>query len=106
MKSSKRNIGKIWKTWRSKSTRKECSNGENCQEDLRQRSYMDGQTNDMTRSIEKNWRRWKGKKPVKRETMKMIPEEEETEEEKSGIREWTEEDNDEIGNLVNPYYEL
>ena len=38
--------------------------------------------------MEKNWRRWKDKKPTKRETMKTIPEaEEETEEEKSGIRE-------------------
>jgi len=46
------------------------------------------------RRIEKNWRRWKGKKPMKRETMKMILEEEEIEEEKSGVREWTEEDDD------------
>jgi len=37
--------------------------------------------------MEKNWRQWKGKKPMKRETMKMIPEEEEIEEEKSGVRE-------------------
>jgi len=35
--------------------------------------------------LERNWRQWKGKKPVKRETMKTIPEEEETEEEKSGV---------------------
>jgi len=36
--------------------------------------------------LERNWRRWKGKKPVRRETMKMIPEEEEeTEKEKSGV---------------------
>jgi len=35
--------------------------------------------------MEKNWRRWKGKKPTKREMMKMIPKKEETEEEKSGI---------------------
>ena len=56
--------------------------------------------------MEKNWRRWKGKKPVRRETMKTIPEEEEVEEEKSGVREWTEEDEDEIGNMVDPYYEL
>ena len=57
--------------------------------------------------LEKNWRWWKGKKPVRRGTMKTIPEEErETEEEKSGIREWVEEDKDEMGNMVNPYYEL
>jgi len=56
--------------------------------------------------MEKNWRRWKGKKPTKRETMKTILEEEEIEKEKSGVREWTEEDDDEIGNMANPYYEL
>ena len=56
--------------------------------------------------MEKNWRRWKGKKLMKRETMKTIPEEEEIEEEKSGVREWTEEDDDEMGNMADPYYEL
>jgi len=38
--------------------------------------------------------------------METIKEEEETEQEKSGVREWTEEDDDEIGNIVDPYYEL
>jgi len=39
--------------------------------------------------------------------MKMIPEEkEEVEGEKSGVREWMEEDEDEMGNIVDPYYEL
>jgi len=28
------------------------------------------------------------------------------EEDKSGIREWTEKDNEEMGNMVDPYYEL
>jgi len=57
--------------------------------------------------MERNWRRWKGKKPVRRGTMKMIPEEkEEVEGEKSGVQEWTEEDEDEMGNIVDPYYEL
>jgi len=55
--------------------------------------------------MEKNWRRWKGKKPTKRE-MKTIPEEEEIEEEKSGVREWTEENDDKMGNMADPYYEL
>jgi len=41
---------------------------------------------------------------VKRETMKTIPEEEEIK--KSGVREWTEEDDDEMGNMADPYYEL
>jgi len=56
--------------------------------------------------LERNWRRWKSRKPVKRETMKTIPEEEETEEEKSGVREWMEEDEDKIGDMVDPYYKL
>ena len=57
--------------------------------------------------MERNWRRWKGKKPAGRGTMKTIPEEEEkVEEEKSGVREWTKEDEDEMGNMVDPYYEL
>ena len=38
--------------------------------------------------------------------MKTILEKEEIKEEKSGVREWTEEDDDEIGNMVDPYYEL
>jgi len=33
-------------------------------------------------------------------------EEEEIEQENLGIREWTEEDDNEVGNMVNPYYEL
>jgi len=57
--------------------------------------------------LERNWRRWKGKKPVRRGTMKTILEEkEEIGEEKSGVREWTEEDDNEMGNMVDPYYEL
>ena len=36
----------------------------------------------------------------------MIPEEEEIEEEKSGVREWTEEDDNEMNNMADPYYEL
>jgi len=38
--------------------------------------------------------------------MKTIPEEEETKEEELGVKEWTEEDDDEMGNIVDPYYEL
>ena len=39
--------------------------------------------------------------------MEMIEEEEEEiEQENSGIREWTEEDDNEVGNIVDPYYEL
>ena len=38
--------------------------------------------------------------------MKTILEEKETKEEKSRVWEWTEEDEDKMGNMVNPYYEL
>jgi len=56
--------------------------------------------------MERNWRQWKGKKLVKRGIIKMILEEEEIEKGKSGVREWTEEDDDKMGNMVDPYYEL
>jgi len=56
--------------------------------------------------MEKNWKQWKGKKPTKRKTMKTILEEEEIEEEKSGVREWTEEDDDEMGNMIDLCYKL
>ena len=36
----------------------------------------------------------------------MIVEEKEIEEEKSGVRERTEEEDDKIGNMVDPYYKL
>ena len=56
--------------------------------------------------MEKNWRQWKGKKPMKRKMIKTILEEKEIKEEKSGVREWTEEDNDDMGNMVDPCYKL
>jgi len=56
--------------------------------------------------LERNWRRWKSRKPIRREAMKTIPEEEEVEEENLGVREWTEEDEDGIGDMVDLYYEL
>jgi len=37
------------------------------------------------RRLERNWRRWKGKKPARKGIIKTIPEEEEAEEEKSGV---------------------
>ena len=54
--------------------------------------------------LERNWRQWKRGQPKKRRTMEMIREEEEKD--KSGIREWTEEDNEKMDNMVDPYYEL
>jgi len=38
--------------------------------------------------------------------METIAEKEETEKEKSGVREWTEDDDNKMGNIVDPYYEL
>ena len=38
--------------------------------------------------------------------MKIIVKKEEIEEEKSGVREWTKEDDDKMGNMVDSYYEL
>jgi len=38
--------------------------------------------------------------------METIMEEKEIEEENPGVREWTEENNDEMDNIVDPYYEL
>jgi len=38
--------------------------------------------------------------------LETIEEKEEIERENSGLREWIEEDNDEMGNMVDPYYKL
>jgi len=38
--------------------------------------------------------------------MEMINEKEEIEKEKLGVREWIEKDDDKIGNMIDPYYEL
>ena len=43
---------------------------------------------------------------MRKKTMKMIPENEEIEEEKLEIQEQMEKDNNKIGNLADPYYEL
>jgi len=57
--------------------------------------------------LERNWRRWKGEKTREQRTMETIKEEkEEIEQKSSGIKEWTKEDNKEMGNMVDPYYEL
>jgi len=56
--------------------------------------------------LERNWRRWEGKQTKKIKIMETINKEEEFEQENSGIREWTKEDDDKIGNMVDPYYEL
>ena len=55
--------------------------------------------------LERNWRQWKGKQSEERK-METITEEEENKKESSGVREWTENDDDKIGNIVDLYYEL
>jgi len=54
--------------------------------------------------LEKNWRRWKNKQP--RRMMEIIKEKEEIEQGDSGLREWTKDDDDKMGNMVNPEYKL
>jgi len=56
--------------------------------------------------MEKNWRRWKDKKPMRKKTMKMIPENEEIEEEKLEKRGGMEKNDDKMDILVAPYYGL
>jgi len=57
--------------------------------------------------LERNWRQWKGRRKKGQRMMETIREEEEDiEQENSRLKEWTEEDNNEIGNMVDPYYEL
>ena len=55
--------------------------------------------------LERNQRWWKGKRSEGRK-IEIITEEEEVEVENSGVRDGTEENDDEMGNMVDPYYEL
>jgi len=56
--------------------------------------------------LERNWRRWKEKREKGQRTIETIKKEEErVKQENLGIREWTEED-DNVENMVDPYYEL
>ena len=56
--------------------------------------------------LERNWRWWKERWIRGRRTLEMIWEEEEIEQKESEIWEWTKKDEDEMGNIVNPDYEL
>ena len=56
--------------------------------------------------LEQNWKQWKGERERRRQTLETIKEEEEIEQENLEIRDWTEEDEQEMGNIVDPYYEL
>ena len=57
--------------------------------------------------LERNWKKWKEGQARGRRALEMIQEkEEEIKQKESKIREWTEEDENKIGNIVDPYYEL
>jgi len=57
--------------------------------------------------LERNWKQWKGGQMRGQRTMETIKEEEEEiEQESSGLKEWTKEENNEMGNICDPYYEL
>ena len=57
--------------------------------------------------LERNWRRWKGERTREQRTMEIIKEkEEESKQGGSGLRKQTEEDDDEMGNICDLYYEL
>ena len=57
--------------------------------------------------LERNWRRQKGGRKRGQRIIETIKEEEEEIEQGNlGIKEWTEEDDNEIGNMIDPYYEL
>ena len=57
--------------------------------------------------LERNWRQWKGGRTRGRRTMETIKEKKkEIKQEGLGLREWTEEDDNEMGNICDLYYEL
>jgi len=55
-KNSRESIGRIWKIWHGKSTKKKRSDGKNCWEGSQQRNYMDGQISNTTRNIREDWK--------------------------------------------------
>ena len=55
--------------------------------------------------FKRNWRQWKEKQSGRRK-IETIAEKEETKKENLGAREWTEDDDDEMGNIVDLYYKL
>jgi len=56
--------------------------------------------------LERNWRQWKGGQQRGRRTLETVEEEEEINQENSAVREWTKEDKEEMGNIVDLYYKL
>ena len=71
------------------------SEEKNCQEDLWQENCLNSQTNGTTKNIGEDWKE-----------IRDSGKENDQGKEKSGVREQTEEDNDEIGNMVDLYYKL
>ena len=57
--------------------------------------------------LERNWKCQKGEQAKKRRTLETIEEkEEEIQQENSGVREQTKENEDKMNNMVDPYYKL
>ena len=57
--------------------------------------------------LERNWRQWKEKRAIEQRIIETIKEEEEEiKQENLRLREWTKEDDDEMGNIFDPYYKL
>ena len=57
--------------------------------------------------LERNWRQQKERKVRGQRTIEIIKEEEkEIKQENSGLKKQTEEDNNKMGNICNPYYKL
>ena len=60
--------------------------------------------------LDRNWRRWKEsqwkKNRLGKTVLETIKEEEKIKQEELEVREWTKEDNNEMGNIVDLYYEL
>jgi len=56
LKNSRKNIGKIWKMWQDKNVRKECTEEENCQGDLWQENYLDGQIKGTIKNTREDWK--------------------------------------------------
>ena len=55
-KSTKRNTEEIWKTLEDRKRKKRHSEGENYQDDLQQKGYLDGQIKGMTKNTGQGWK--------------------------------------------------
>ena len=109
--NSKKNIGKIQKMFKDKNRKRGHSEEENYQEGLWQENYLDSQIKkydeEYQTRLERNWRKWKRERARGQRTMETIKKKEkEIEQENLGIKEWTEEDNNEMGNICDLYYKL